>query len=1544
MPSTWRVPALALLLAVVTGALPADGADGRPARAATAASIGGDALDAGSRRPSSAAPARFADIGDTVPGLFLSLVNDALKGKISPRSIRYSPPSSVILEDAVLSDPRGAPVARVSSARATLSLRALLSREIVISRIDLVEPKLLLEMHDGTLNLLEALSPKKPPDKSKPAQAAFRIDAIRASKGGFRFTDNKNVTVTADDIEGTASLEVDLSRDIVIVDVRDVSVASGAVKIPELDVPLAGVRAAQVRVLKDRLDVMNARGVAAGATITTSGSISLPAPGMLTFSGTVDAPPNAWPERLERLPFETPAFRGTVEVKGPYENPRVAVDATLQAGLAYGYSVDGGRAVVDVTRERVAILEGTHLLAGGGSVRAVGALEIASLDLDLSLRALDLPLARAIQPAKLEPPPRGVVHARAHLRGKADGKSPLRVDGTFGGRRVEITGVKARGDVEGSARLVVRKDQVTLEEVALKGDRFAAHANGEVFLDEERVALLVSASAEDAAELVPQVPEDIRADGATFDGTVYGPYKSVKVEGRARVASGDAWGVPFTAVEARLNASSSSVILRNTTGEVAGGTVRQLDELVVTLGGPTKAQKAIRGTFLVEGADLARVQAADPENADLPLRGRANAEAVLSGPYDDPTVEVRAAAGGLVVAGETIGEATARVTVTKTLLAVRDATVRGPLTHAETNDLLITVPDLRLDGHVQIFDFDLAALEATKNAQLSGRAAGSLTVRGDVRSPDLAANLETADVALGPQRFGSGPVDVSLVPDVASAEGERRPAPRAKAPRDRPPPPDRVARIAARLASDIGLWDVAASYAIERKVLNARARFADVDLAPFTRHLGTTVAPLEGFVSGSLDAWGPLDALSMRARMRVPEVAVAPQRPRGAEEKPTTTAPVPLLRPLGALLIDATMDEGALAARLCAFPAATPAGSDGGGDGGGAEGSEEGGPCTQNERVWANIQGRVDALHGTFDIGISGQLEERALEDLLPAVASRGFSVGGKARADAQIVKEADQPVDIRAQATLLEASVEPAGSIRAHLVSPAELLWADRKLTFETPARFASPSGEVDVVVGGEVGDDDIALDVDGTVSLAIAKLFTEQIANASGTARTKLALRGRYESGIVIEGNVTPSPGAVITPRALGQPVTFQSGLLGFAPLDGELMRVTAVGLQARVGEGDAQLRGSVDVRTARPADEVWVTRWDLFASGSGLSFRLPNGRGEGDLELTLTGDERAPLLQGTVEITDGTYRKSFELRNFVLAEPPGKEPEPMWVTLSPLGLANLELDVQLGVQNFRTRAMVSDFDADLVLRGNLRIGKTLRLPALDGAIEVEEGTIDFPRARFEVLEMQLEFPTGGDGRLNPLVHLTARAEIPPGSAGTNDTEIPIDLFLDGDLESGLKLDLVATDPQREWTRSDLLGLILFGRSLESTVADADTSLALRALMREAAAPLTAELERLAQETLGVAVEIDPTGWRWQLGRRLQLEGAGFLIQDTVTEATTTTGTTTAATTASVDAFRGRLLVWDHLAVGKDLSLEGRTTVAGGLDMRLSWRLFED
>ena len=365
------------------------------------------------------------------------------------------------------------------------------------------------------------------------------------------------------------------------------------------------------------------------------------------------------------------------------------------------------------------------------------------------------------------------------------------------------------------------------------------------------------------------------------------------------------------------------------------------------------------------------------------------------------------------------------------------------------------------------------------------------------------------------------------------------------------------------------------------------------------------------------------------------------------------------------------------------------------------------------------------------------------------------------------------------------------------------------------------------------------------------------------------------------------------------------------------------------------------SVLARTTRNEDEPWIEKFDLAASGNAVDIKTSVGRAEAGFDLSLRGAAPAPVLGGRIEVSDGFFKKDFQIRNFVLSQAPSRPSTPLWQTLAPYGLGGLTFGVDASMQNVRVKARINAFSVDTSLRGELRLSRSLKLPAIDGAIEVEEGTVDFPRARFDIQEMQVQFPTSPEGRINPLVHVAARAEIPPGAAG-NEVEVPIDLSLDGTFDL-MQLDLTAVDANHQWSRTELFAYVLFGTvpSSDGGFVNTGVDVASRAALRELAAPVSDELEQLAQSQLGLDVNIDVvSGWQVQLGRRLVVEGQGFLSQGiSGTDSATTTTTTS---TNGTDALRVRLLFYDHLPIGKSVSAEGRFGAIS--DLRLSFRVFEE
>ncbi len=1512
---------------------------------------------------------RMAQLASSAAGLFLKLVNEQLKGRIDPRSVAYVAPAGVVLEDVVLTAPGGKPVARIGYAKVELSLSALFAGDIVISKIEIDKPQLVLEIDDGKLNLLEALTPRTPPDpnkKNQPGSGSFRIDDIRLTNGGFRFNDGENVTLVFDNINARASVDVDLATNDVVVDVSSLAVNSGSVKLKPLDIPLRAMRAEHVRFIANRVEVTKLKGAALGgmdgkgpaARFDVTGWVGIEGDGNLQIAGAIDVDAGAWPDRLAPLPFLAPVVRGNLTVTGPFAKPIIDIDAALGAATLYGYAIDSGRAVVRISPSVVTVKEGTALRLGRGTAKVTGDVVLAAgdapLSLDLRARVSDLALGVALAPAELDTALRGTLGGSLHLTGTAGEQTAIVVAGDIYARHGQLFDIHLPAELDGEVRVGITGEKVTLRTVNLRdplgGTRIAV--DGDVDLKNERLALTFDASVPSLSALMPtMLPEDLQINAAEGKGSISGPFKNVVVDVAAKVASGNAYGTPFENIEATARVTPKEVRITGGKGLVAGGVLKQSVPLVLTLG---KTVGFASGTFAVSNVDMAKITL--PDGSALPVTGILNVEASLKGTTKAPRVFVRAAAGGVTAADEDLGDVTAAFVVTLDALDFETITVASPMITASSSSLRLELKDMRVSGAIDIADLELSAIKAAATAKVRGTARGTIVVNGTVQEPLVNGSLGVRGLSASGVDFGQGVVTLGVRPDTLGKKGDLEVT---------------VATVLATAPTARSVstsWRVQAAYAIQRELMNVQAHVRNVDLALLKPYLGSAVVPLAGVVNGTITASGSLARPTATVRLLVPNLVATLDDGKDSAEgatKRTKNATITTAganddstareRILGPVFVEAHLDEGSLTGRICAFP-----------DTGAVVPSEDEGdrPCEQPQRVWATVSGIVLPMEPSAQLQVDAVVSEGHIEELVPALAELDVGVGGRVRVAASVDIPKDGPVTFGVSARLQALTVRAPGAPAIQLVNPVDIDYVDNRAVIGAePARFVTAKEGFDLVIaaGSSVGSEDIDLSVDGQLALSALKLVSNEIANAAGTANTHIRVSGRFADGIVIEGVVEPEAGARITPRALAQPVIFDSARISLKPDvdDPSMLRVSFDGVCQRAasencplratigngGNGKVALRGSLLARTSREGQQPWVQRYDLAVSANSVEIKAGDlGRIEASLDVALVGDAPAPVLRGRVDVTDGLFRKDFEVSNFILTQAPARPSAPLSETLAPLGLDGLTFDLVASMQNVRAKARVNAFSIDASLRGDLRISRTISFPALDGAVEVESGTVDFPRARFDIIEMQLQFPTTAEGTIRPVLHLSARAELAPGAAG-NAVEVPVDLTIDGGFDA-MQLDLVAVDPNRVWTRSELFAYILFGvipsdaggANLVSTSVD----VASRAALRELAAPVNREVESLVENGLGLDVNIDVvSGFQLQLGQRLVLEGPGLLSQAPVADTTTTT-TTAATTSATTDAVRVRLLLFDHLPIGRALSAEGRFGVAS--DLRLSWRLFEE
>ena len=1510
-------------------------------------SFGADIADDVDNQPP---PTRFAQLASSAAGLFVKLVNEQLKGRIDPRSITYVAPAGLVLEDVVLTAPGNKPVARIGYAKVEVSLAALFTGQIVISKIEIDKPQLVLEMSNGTLNLIEALTPKKPPQPKKddkPGSGTFRIDDIKLTNGGFRFNDGENVTLVFDGIAARASVTVDLATTAVVVDASALDVTSGSVKLKPLDIPLRSMRAQRVRFVGDRVEVTRLTGGTLGgidgkgpaARFNVTGRVGIEGDGDLQVAGSIEVDAGAWPDRLDPLPFVAPAVRGNLTVTGPFVKPVIDIDAALGSAELFGYAVDSGRAVVRITPARITVKDGTQLRLGRGTAKVTGEIVLpegtAPTTLDLRARVSEVPLGVALAPADLDTNLRGTLGGSLSITGTAGDKTVINIAGDLYARHIQLFDVHLPSELDGETRVTITPDKVTVRTATFRDPLGATRiaVDGNVDLKNERLALTFAANVPSVSALLPtMLPADLKVGAAEAKGSVSGSFKNVVVDvPMATVVGGSAYGTPFENVQAKARITPKDIRIEGVRGVVAGGTLTQKAPLVMTIG---KSIGFSSGTFEVKTVDIATITL--PDGSALPLSGILDVEASLKGTTTAPRILVRAAAGGVSAADEDLGDITAAFVVTLDALTFDRITIDSPLIKASSSSLQLRLKDMGVVGSVDIADLELSAIKAAAPAKLRGTARGSIVLDGTIEAPMVSGALAVRDLAASGVDFGAGVVNLGVRTDKHGKKGDLEVT---------------VATVLSTKATARAAatsWRVQAGYALQREVMNVEAHVKNVDLALLKPYLGTAVVPLEGVVNGVVTAWGTLARPTASVRLHVPNLVATLEAPKDSGAPPAS-------RVLGPVYVEARLDDSALSGRLCAFPAPATAVPD--------EDADDR-PCEKAQRIWATFGGTLLPMEPSAQLQLDAVVSEQNIEELVPALAEIDVGVGGRVRVAASIDIPKDGKPTFSVSARLQQLIVRAPGAPAIQLVSPIDIDYVDdRAVIGAEPARFVTARDGFDLVIaaGSSVGSEDIDISIDGQLALSALKLVSSEIANAAGTANTQIKVSGKFATGIVIEGVIEPESGARITPRALGQPVIFDQARISLRPdatdpsmlvisFDGRCQkeRVEACPLRATIGNagtGKVQLRGSMLARTSRTGQQPWIERYDLAVSASSLEIKAADlGRIEASLDVALIGNAPNPVLRGRVDVTDGLFRKDFEVSNFILTQAPARPSAPLSETLQPFGLDGLTFDLVASMQNVRAKARVNAFSLDASLRGDLRISRTLGFPALDGAVEVEDGTVDFPRARFEIIELQLQFPTTAEGTIKPVLHLSARAELPPGAAG-NAVEVPIDLTIDGGFDA-MQLDLVAVDPARVWTRSELFAYILFG-VIPSDAGGADlvstsVDVASRAALRELAAPVNREVENLVESGLGLSVNIDVvSGFQVQLGQRLVLEGPGLLSQAPVADTTTTT-TTAASTMVTTDSVRVRLLLFDHLPVGQALSAEGRFGVAS--DLRLSWRLFEE
>jgi autotransporter translocation and assembly factor TamB len=324
------------------------------------------------------------------------------------------------------------------------------------------------------------------------------------------------------------------------------------------------------------------------------------------------------------------------------------------------------------------------------------------------------------------------------------------------------------------------------------------------------------------------------------------------------------------------------------------------------------------------------------------------------------------------------------------------------------------------------------------------------------------------------------------------------------------------------------------------------------------------------------------------------------------------------------------------------------------------------------------------------------------------------------------------------------------------------------------------------DARVGGRLN-----MDIDGRIPLTAAKIFSDELADATGILILKGKIAGdtadpQIDARIDLENIGMTVPGLV-------QKLHDLNGSIHLAP---DSIRIDA--LSGLLDTGSFSVSGNIAHEQFAP------TQVNLAIEAKSLPLEVPDTLAvllNGDIKIT--GSDRNAEARGEIVLLEGVYYKDVKINllqmatNRQRAVAPAAEP----ATIPYFDTVTLNIAV-----SHRQPFVVQNNLAQLEISPELKIGGSLVHPIVSGRAQVKEGTVTFQKKTFEVKKGIIDF-------VNPY---KTEAEIDIESLAQIRTW-RINLGIKGTPEN---LDITLTSQPAE-TDADILSLILFGRTAQELSA---------------------------------------------------------------------------------------------------------------------------
>ena len=223
-------------------------------------------------------------------------------------------------------------------------------------------------------------------------------------------------------------------------------------------------------------------------------------------------------------------------------------------------------------------------------------------------------------------------------------------------------------------------------------------------------------------------------------------------------------------------------------------------------------------------------------------------------------------------------------------------------------------------------------------------------------------------------------------------------------------------------------------------------------------------------------------------------------------------------------------------------------------------------------------------------------------------------------------------------------------------------------------------------------------------------------------------------------------------------------------------------------------------------------------------------------------------------------------------------------------------MDVNIDIGVRQFRASARMLNIDIDTILSGQLRVLGRIDHPKITGSLAVMEGKINFPAISFDLYESRIDLNEESDKIFDPIISLSSTQELSKEEFPQLSRDTTIQLELKGNA-SRLMMELKPIRGDMKLNQTRIFLFLLMPATLGSKSGENQMDVIKRGAQNAAYAfsgevfvrPLTNELQELlegpkTQIQFGSAFEPGGISLRmtWKLGSRIEAQGAYWYKTD--------------------------------------------------------------